>query len=69
MGMSVRLGRGRLANIGIAAGLLCAGVFGSVVVSITTAGVGVAQTVQTRIDIEGNPGWGRYDSFYFASAA
>jgi outer membrane protein insertion porin family len=54
MGMSVRLGRGRLANIGIAAGLLCAGVFGSVVVSITTAGVGVAQSVQTRIDIEGN---------------
>jgi outer membrane protein insertion porin family len=54
MGMSVRLGRGRLASIGVAAGLLCAGVFGSVVVSITTAGVGVAQSVQTRIDIEGN---------------
>jgi outer membrane protein insertion porin family len=54
MGMSVRLGRGRLANIGVAAGLLCAGVFGSVVVSMTTAEVGVAQTVQTRIDIEGN---------------
>ncbi|HWN52259.1 MAG TPA: outer membrane protein assembly factor BamA, partial [Xanthobacteraceae bacterium] len=54
MGMSVRLGRGRLASIGVAAGLLCAGVFGLVVVSITTAGVGVAQSVQTRIDIEGN---------------
>jgi outer membrane protein insertion porin family len=54
MGMSVCLGRGRLATIGLAAGLLCAGVFGSVVVSITTAGVGVAQSVQTRIDIEGN---------------
>jgi outer membrane protein insertion porin family len=54
MGMSVRLGRGRLASVGVAAGLLCAGLFGSVAVSIGTAGVSVAQSAQTRIDIEGN---------------
>ena len=54
MGMSVRLGRGGLAQISVVAGLLCAGVLGSVVVSIGTAGVGIAQSVQTRIDIEGN---------------
>jgi len=54
MGMSVRLGRGRLAQISVVAGLLCAGVLGSVAVSIGTAGVGIAQSVQTRIDIEGN---------------
>ena len=54
MGMSVRLGRGRLARISVAAGLLVAGVLGSVVVSIETAEVGIAQSAQTRIDIEGN---------------
>src|SRR6266481_3002395 len=54
MGMSVRLGRGRLASVGVAAGLLCASLFGSIAVSIGTAGVSVAQSYQTRIDIEGN---------------
>src|SRR5258706_1261410 len=54
MGMSMRLGRGRLAIISVAAGLLCAGLFGSIAVSIGTAGVGVAQSAQTRIDVEGN---------------
>ncbi len=52
--MSVRLGRGRLASVGVAAGLLCASLFGSIAVSIGTAGVGVAQSAQTRIDVEGN---------------
>src|SRR6266852_3352136 len=54
MGMSVRLGRGRLAGVSVAAGLLCAGLFGSIAVSIGTAGVSVAQSAQTRIDVEGN---------------
>jgi outer membrane protein insertion porin family len=54
MGMSIRLGRGLLANISVAAGLLCAGLFGSIAVSIGTAGVSVAQSAQTRIDVEGN---------------
>src|SRR5260221_6453290 len=54
MGMSIRLGRGRLANISVAAGLLCASLFGSIAVSIGTAGVTVAQSAQTRIDVEGN---------------
>jgi outer membrane protein insertion porin family len=48
------LGRGRLANISVAAGLLCASLFGSIAVSIGTAGVSVAQSAQTRIDVEGN---------------
>jgi outer membrane protein insertion porin family len=54
MGMSIRLGRGRLASISVAAGLLCAGLFGAIAVSIGTAGVSVAQSAQTRIDVEGN---------------
>jgi len=54
MGMSIRLGRGRLASISVAAGLLCAGLFGSIAVSIGTAGVSVAQSAPTRIDVEGN---------------
>src|SRR5215467_8275855 len=54
MGMSIRLGRGRLANISVAAGLLCASLFGTAAVSIETAGVSVAQSAQTRIDVEGN---------------
>src|SRR5262249_55637774 len=54
MGMSVRLGRGRLASVSVAAGLLAVSLFGSVAVSIGTAGVSVAQSAQTRIDIEGN---------------
>jgi outer membrane protein insertion porin family len=53
MGMSFRLGRGRLANISVAAGLLCASLFGSIAVSIGAAQVSVAQA-QTRIDVEGN---------------
>jgi outer membrane protein insertion porin family len=52
--MSVRLGRGCLARVSIVAGLLCASLFGSVAVSIGTAGVSVAQSAQTRIDVEGN---------------
>jgi outer membrane protein insertion porin family len=52
--MSIRLGRGRLASISVAAGLLCAGLFGSIAVSIGTAGVSVAQSAPTRIDVEGN---------------
>src|SRR5215468_10049717 len=54
MGMSVRLRRGRLARIGVAVALLCAGVFGASVVSIGTAARGIAQSAQTRIDVEGN---------------
>jgi outer membrane protein insertion porin family len=54
MGMSARLRWGRLANVSIAAGLFCASLFGSVAVSIGTAGVSVAQSAQTRIDVEGN---------------
>src|SRR5499433_3503870 len=54
MGMSVRLGRGRLAGICVAAGVLCASAFGSVAVLVGTAGMVVAQSAQTRIDIEGN---------------
>ena len=54
MGMSVRLGRGRLASVSVAAGLLAVSLFGSVAVSIGTAGVSVAQSAQTRIDVEGN---------------
>jgi outer membrane protein insertion porin family len=54
MGMSIRLGRRQLANISVAAGLLCASLFGSIAVSIGTAGVSVAQSGQTRIDVEGN---------------
>jgi outer membrane protein insertion porin family len=54
MGMNVRLGRGRLANVAVAAGLLCASLFGFVAVSIGTAGVTLAQAAQTRIDVEGN---------------
>ena len=52
--MSIRLGRGRLANISVAAGLLCASLFGSVAVSIGTAGPSIAQSAPTRIDVEGN---------------
>jgi outer membrane protein insertion porin family len=54
MGMNVRLGRGRLAKVAVAAGLLCASLFGFVAVSIGTAGVALAQAAQTRIDVEGN---------------
>jgi outer membrane protein insertion porin family len=54
MGMNVRLGRGRLASVAVAAGLLCASLFGVVGVSIGTAGVCLAQPAQTRIDVEGN---------------
>jgi len=54
METSVRLGRGRLMKIGVVASLVCAAMFGSAAVSIGTAGFAVAQSVQTRIDIEGN---------------
>src|SRR5215510_3580421 len=54
MGMSVRLGRGRVARISVAAAVVCVSLFGSVAVSIGTAGVSVAQSAQTRIDVEGN---------------
>lgn len=54
MGMSVRLGRGRLLDVSVAVGILLASLFGSVAVSIETAGVSVAQSAQTRIDIQGN---------------
>jgi outer membrane protein insertion porin family len=54
MGMKIRLGRGRVINVAVAAGLLCASLFGFVVVSIGTAGVSLAQPAQTRIDVEGN---------------
>jgi outer membrane protein insertion porin family len=54
MGMSVRLGRGRVRNVSVAVGLLIASLIGSVAVSIGTAGVSVAQSAQTRIDIQGN---------------
>jgi outer membrane protein insertion porin family len=54
MGMNVRLGRGRLASVAVAAGLLCASLFGFAGVSIGTAGVSLAQPAQTRIDVEGN---------------
>jgi outer membrane protein insertion porin family len=52
--MNVRLGRRRVTNVAVAAGLLCAGLFGFVAVSIGTAGVSMAQSAQTRIDVEGN---------------
>jgi outer membrane protein insertion porin family len=52
--MNIRLGRGRVINVAVAAGLLCASLFGFVAVSIGTAGVSVAQPAQTRIDVEGN---------------
>jgi outer membrane protein insertion porin family len=54
MGMSVRLGRRRLRDVGVAVGILLASLVGSVAVSIGTAGVSVAQSAQTRIDIQGN---------------
>ncbi len=54
MGMSVRFKRGRMRGVYVAAGLLCASLFGSVAVSIGTAQVSVAQSAQTRIDVEGN---------------
>jgi outer membrane protein insertion porin family len=54
MGMKARLGRGRVANVAVAAGLLCASLFGFIAGSIGTAGVSLAQSAQTRIDVEGN---------------
>src|SRR5215468_10840777 len=54
MGMSIRLGRGCLSGVSVAAGLLCASLFGSIAVSIGTAEVSLAQSAQTRIDVEGN---------------
>jgi outer membrane protein insertion porin family len=55
MGMSVRFWRGRVREISVAAGLiLFASLLGSVAVSIGAAGVSVAQSAQTRIDVQGN---------------
>jgi outer membrane protein insertion porin family len=54
MGMNVRLGRGPLANVAVAVGLFWASLFGFVAISIGTADVSVAQSAQTRIDVEGN---------------
>jgi outer membrane protein insertion porin family len=54
MGMSVRLGRRRVCNVSVAVGLLFASLLGAVAVSIETAGVSVAQSAQTRIDVQGN---------------
>jgi outer membrane protein insertion porin family len=53
MGMKARLGRG-LANVAVAAGLLCASLFGFIAGSVGIAGVSLAQSAQTRIDVEGN---------------
>jgi outer membrane protein insertion porin family len=53
--MSVRLGRGRVRNVSVAAGLvLIASILSSGAVLIGTAGVSVAQSAQSRIDIQGN---------------
>jgi outer membrane protein insertion porin family len=55
MGMSVRFWRGRVRRVSVAAGLiLFASLLGSAAVSIGTAGVSVAQSAQTRIDVQGN---------------
>jgi outer membrane protein insertion porin family len=55
MGMMARFGRGRVAIVAVAAGLLlCASLFGFFAVSIGSASVSLAQTTQTRIDVEGN---------------
>src|ERR1700686_656320 len=54
MGIGVRLVRGLLPKFGVAAVLVCMSAFGSVVVSIGTAGIAFSQATQTRIDIEGN---------------
>jgi outer membrane protein insertion porin family len=43
-----------LRNVSVAVGILLASLIGSVAVSIETAGVSVAQSAQTRIDIQGN---------------
>ena len=52
--MSVRLGRGRLRSVCVAVGMLLASLMGCAAVSLATAEVSVAQSAQTRIDIEGN---------------
>jgi len=54
MGMNLRLGRRRVTTVTVAAGLLCASLIGFVAVSIGTADVIMAQSAQTRIDVEGN---------------
>ena len=52
--MNLRLGRRRVTTVTVAAGLLCASLIGFVAVSIGTADVIMAQSAQTRIDVEGN---------------
>ena len=55
MGMSVRFWWGRVRYGSVAAGLLIlASLLGSVAISIGTAGVSAAQSVQTHIDVAGN---------------
>src|SRR5258706_12378934 len=54
MRMTMRSGRGRLAITSVAAGLLCAGLSGSIAVSIGTAGPTIAQSAPPRMDVEGN---------------
>jgi outer membrane protein insertion porin family len=55
MGMSVRFWQERVRYGSVTAGfLIFASLLGSVAVSIGTAGVSVAQSVQTRIDVQGN---------------
>src|ERR1700754_2117263 len=54
MRMSVRLGRGRMRDVSVAVGLILVSLFGSVAVSVGTAGVSIAQSAQTRIDVQGN---------------
>jgi outer membrane protein insertion porin family len=54
MGIGVRLVRGLIPKFGVAAAFVCMSAFGSVMVSIGTAGIGFAQSAPTRVDIEGN---------------
>jgi outer membrane protein insertion porin family len=54
MGMSVRFGRRRVRDVSVAVGFILASLLGSFAGSIGTAGVSVAQSAQTRIDIQGN---------------
>ncbi len=50
MGMSVGLLRG----LGVAAGVFCLSLLGSIVVSVGTATPGAAQSAPVRVDVEGN---------------
>jgi outer membrane protein insertion porin family len=54
MGMSALFRRRRFRGVSVAVGLILASLLGSFAVSIGTAEVSVAQSAQTRIDIQGN---------------